>query len=173
MKVGNLQNCIRFFYIEKMSSNISELLSLYSQPIHLTHELKLCIQITRRRVNFNGDSTAKSPCWHLNSNLSPSNPDLLRFPFYLPYRIWPFLWLHSVGLHSSDHYSGGLLCSSHQQAVQNIVQTFPEPVRLERVCCPSAWLTCFCNRPRLWFLSAAPGVPKRSTIQILSKPNAA
>ena len=74
--------------------------------------------------------------------------------------------------HSSGQYSGGLLCS-RQLAVQNTVQTFPEHVRLERVCRPSAWLTCSRNGDWLWFLSAEPGVPKRSPIQVLSRPNVA
>ena len=29
---------------------------MYSQPIHLSLELILCIQVTRRKVHFNGDS---------------------------------------------------------------------------------------------------------------------
>ena len=52
---------------------------------------------------------------------------------YLPYRIWPFSWLHTVGPHSNGQYSGGPLCSSRQQAVRNTVHTFPGPVCLERV----------------------------------------
>ena len=31
---------------------------------HLTHESILCIQITRGRVDFIGDSKVRSPCWH-------------------------------------------------------------------------------------------------------------
>ena len=50
--------------------------------------------------------------------------------------IWPFSWLHTVGPHSSGQYSGGPLCSSHQQAIWNTVQTFPESVRFERVLQP-------------------------------------
>ena len=57
---------------------------------------------------------------------------------YPPCRIWPFSWLHNVRPHSSGQYSRGPLCSSRQQAVQ----TFPEPKCLERVCHPSAWLSC-------------------------------
>ena len=34
-----------------------------------THELILSIQITRGRVDCNGDSAVKSPCWHQVSNL--------------------------------------------------------------------------------------------------------
>ena len=80
---------------------------------------------------------------------------------------------HTVGPHSSGQYFWEPLCSSRRHAVRNTVKTFPEPICLERVCCPSAWLTCSCNGARLWFLSAAPGVPKWSPIQALSRPNAA
>ena len=70
---------------------------------------------------------------------------------YLPYRIqphgrapfkWPVLW--------------GPLCSSRQQAVRNTVQTFPQPVSLERVCRTSAWLTALfiSNGSKLWLRSA-------------------
>ena len=52
---------------------------MYSHPIHFKHELGLCIQITRGRVNFNGNSAEKSPCWHRVSNLRPSRPMLLNF----------------------------------------------------------------------------------------------
>ena len=36
---------------------------------------------------------------------------------HLPYRIWPFSWLHTVEPHWSGQYSGGPLCSSNQQTV--------------------------------------------------------
>ena len=85
----------------------------------------------------------------------------------------PMSYNCAVGSLIWSHYSRGSLCSSYQQAVWNTVYTFPGPVCLERVCCPSAWLTCSCYRARLWFLSAAPGVPKRSPIQALSRPNIA
>ena len=45
-----------------------------------------------------------------------------------------------VGPNSSGQCSGGPLCSDHQQAVRNTVQIFPEPVRLEKICCPSVGL---------------------------------
>ena len=50
---------------------------MYSQPVHLTHELMLCIQITRKRVDIGGDYSMKSPCWQQVLNLRPSNPDLM------------------------------------------------------------------------------------------------
>ena len=83
---------------------------------------------------------------------------------YLPYRIqphgrapfkWPVLW--------------GPLCSSRQQAVRNTVQTFPQPVSLERVCRTSAWLTCSRKGARLWFFVSSTwsfqAVSHPSTIQ--------
>ena len=75
---------------------------MYSQSIHLTHELILCIQIKRGRVHFNRDSTAKSPCWHQVLNLWPSHPDLLQSAaipslqdlaiFMAPHSRAPFKW---------------------------------------------------------------------------------
>ena len=83
-------------------SHLSHLKQMYSQSIQLTHELILCIQITRGRVHFNRDSTAKSPCWHRVLNLWPSNPDLLWFAavpslqdlaiFMAPHGRAPFKW---------------------------------------------------------------------------------
>ena len=49
--------------------HLSHVKKMYSQPINLTHELILHIQIKRERVHFNGDSTAKSPFWHRVLNL--------------------------------------------------------------------------------------------------------
>ena len=46
---------------------------MYSQ--HLTHELMLCLQITRGRVKFYGDSAVIS---HSDLNLWPSGSNLLR-----------------------------------------------------------------------------------------------
>ena len=45
---------------------------MYSQPKHLTHKLILFVQITRGRVDFNRDSTAKSPCRHEPVTFQPS-----------------------------------------------------------------------------------------------------
>ena len=56
-----------------------------------------------------------------------------------------------------------------KQAVRNTVQNIPEPLCLEGVCHPSAWLTCSRSQAQLWFLSAAPGVPKGSSIRVLSR----
>ena len=49
---------------------------------------------------------------------------------YLPYRIWPFSWLHTVGPNSSGQYSRGPLCCSRQQAVWSTFQTFPRACML-------------------------------------------
>ena len=63
--------------------------------------------------------------------------------------------------HSSGQNSGEPLCSGHHQAVQITVWAFPEPVHLERVCQPSAWLTCCRNRARLcFFVSSTWSSPK-------------
>ena len=78
---------------------------MYSQTIHLTHELKSCIQIIRRRVDFNGDSTVKVPCRRRDSNrdhptqvlsfaAAPSLQDLAIFMAphgRAPFK-WPVLW---------------------------------------------------------------------------------
>ena len=45
---------------------------MYRQQPSLKHELILCIQITKGRVDFNGDSAVKSPCWRGVVNLRPS-----------------------------------------------------------------------------------------------------
>ena len=60
-----------------------------------------------------------------------------------------------------DHFAAvtSKLCGTQQV---NTVHTAPEPVCLERVCHPSAWFKCSRNGAWLWFLSAAPKVPKRS-----------
>ena len=49
------------------------------QMYSFTNELILCIQITRRRLDINGDPAAKSLWWHQVLNLQPSTPDLLHF----------------------------------------------------------------------------------------------
>ena len=87
-------------------SHLSHAKQMYSQSIHLTHESILCIQFTRGRVLFYGDSTAKSPYWHRVLNLWPSDPELLPFAAVLslqdlatfmapcgwaPFK-WPVLW---------------------------------------------------------------------------------
>ena len=46
---------------------------MYSQPMHLSHEFILCIQITREILNFNGESAVNGPCWPQVWNLPPSD----------------------------------------------------------------------------------------------------
>ena len=60
----------------ELMSHLSHVKQMYIKSIHLTHELILCIQITRRRVDFKWDSTVKSPSWHQVLNLWSSDPDL-------------------------------------------------------------------------------------------------
>ena len=50
-------------------SLISHIKLAYSQPMHLSHEVIMCLQITRAREDFNGDSAVKSLCWHQILNL--------------------------------------------------------------------------------------------------------
>ena len=69
---------VDLLFIELMS-HLSHVKQMYSQLIHLTHELILCIQITSGRIYFNRDSPEKSPCGHQVSSICPSNPDLLQF----------------------------------------------------------------------------------------------
>ena len=45
----------------KLMLHLSLVKQMYSQTMHLTHELKLFIQITRRRVDYNIDSTVNDP----------------------------------------------------------------------------------------------------------------
>ena len=154
---------MNLLFIELMS-HLSYVKQMWSQSIHihLTYELILCIQITSRRYILIQFKKQRVLAGTEFSSLWPSDPDL----------VW-YSWLHTVRPHSSGQSSGGPLCSSHLQTVRNTVQTFPEPLRLERVCCPSAWLTCSRNGARLCFLSAAPGVCKKSPIQVLSRLNVA
>ena len=105
---------------------------MYNQTTHLTHELKFCIQITWRGVVL-----TEIPPWMILAGAKIQTmtfqPRLCALQPHLPYRNWPFSWLHTVGPHSSGQYSGGPLWSGRQQAIWNTVQTCPEPVRLERV----------------------------------------
>ena len=74
---------VDLFFIEQM----------YSQPFHLAHELIFCAQITRGWIDFNGDSTVISPEFQTCDFLT----QIFDLPPYLPRRIRPFSWLHSVG----------------------------------------------------------------------------
>ena len=100
-----------------------------------------CIQIPRERVDFNGDSAVKSPCWFWVLNLQLFNPDLLPFAPIVSYLIWPFFMAPHCWVHSSGQYSAEPLGSSCNQALRNTVQTFPEPVCPERAFRSSVWIT--------------------------------
>ena len=96
--------------------NLSHVKQMIFQTIHVTHELILCILITRKREDINRDYTVKIPCWYQVLNLLPSNPDLLCFA------VVPYL----QELHRSYpiQAAGVPLSSGHQQAVQTTVKTF-------------------------------------------------
>ena len=40
--------------------HLSHVKQMYSQPLHLAHELILCIEITQGQVDFNGDSAVNA-----------------------------------------------------------------------------------------------------------------
>ena len=69
---------VDILFIE-LKSLLSYVKQMYRQPSHLIQELILWIQITRRKIDINGDSVMKSPCWNRVSNLQPSYLDLLWF----------------------------------------------------------------------------------------------
>ena len=48
------------FWLFELMLHLSHVQQMYSLPTHLTHESKLCIQITRGREDFNGDASVKS-----------------------------------------------------------------------------------------------------------------
>ena len=136
-------------FIELMSY-LSHVKYINNYIIHFTHEL---VEITWEWADFNGDSTAKAlagtqflTCDHLTQIFC----DLQQ---YFPHRIWPYSWLQTVRPIQAASTLGCLFCSSPQQAIRNAVQTFPEPICLERVWCPCAWLTCsgFCKQ-MIWLL---------------------
>ena len=100
---------------------------MYSQPMHLTHELILCIQTTGGRVDFYGDSTVKSPCL-LGTGSKPviKVSWLILFACDLPtqiffdlqlYRIWPFSRLHTVGPHYKSYPS---IANKYETELSNI-----------------------------------------------------
>ena len=77
---------------------------------------------------------------------------------YHPYRICPF-----SRLHTGDPTQVASALGVHIAAVTRK----QSGTRLERAYHPAAWLTCSRNGAWLWFLSAVPGVPKKSAIQAL------
>ena len=87
---------------------------MYSQPIQLAHELISQEEWYILKVILPGKvlaGTESQTCDLIFCDFQP----------YLPYRILPFSWLHTVRPLSSGQYFGGLLFSSCQQAVRNTV----------------------------------------------------
>ena len=144
-------------------SHFSHVKQMYSQLVRLTQKLILFILVTRGMVDFNKDSTMKSPYRYKFWACDLLTQVFLDLQPHLPYSIWRFSWQHTVRPHSSGQYSRVPLRSSLQQAVWNTVQTFPEPVCLERVLEPICLAYMLPQRRPAMFLSAAPGVP----IQVL------
>ena len=70
--------------------HLSLVKQMYNQPIHIIHDLILCIQITRRTAYFIGDSKVKSPCWR--QVLEP-----LLFHYFRICAFWSF-GIFTVGL---------------------------------------------------------------------------
>ena len=92
-----IQSCCRVFW--KVSTSLVDLI-FFELMLHLSHvkqtctkiilqafELILGVQIAREMEDFVGDSTLKSP-----------TQIFFALQMYLPYRIWPFSWLHTVKL---------------------------------------------------------------------------
>ena len=129
------------------------------------------IVLTNHKIKgwFNRDSAMKAPCWCRDSNLDhttqvhsfAATPSLQDLAIFMAPHGWP---------HSSGQYSSGPLLSKQSARQFRLSLSL---YALKEICCPSAWLISSHNRARLWFLSAAPGVPKRYPIQVLSWPNAA
>ena len=149
---------VDLLFIELMT-NLSLVKQMYSQSKHFTHELILWIQIERGMDHFIWDSITKN--WHQVLNLWSSNPDLL----------WFAAMPSCIGPHSSGQYSGGPLCSSRHQAVWNKSRLSQSQYGLKEFGSNLLGLHAPATEPGFVFLSAAPGVPKRSPIQVLSKPN--
>ena len=49
---------VDLLFVELML-HLSHAKQMYSQPMHLSHELMLCLQTSRRRADFNGDFAMK------------------------------------------------------------------------------------------------------------------
>ena len=118
---------INLLLIEHMS-HLSFVKQIYNQPIHLTHELILCTQISRKKVDINKDSAVITLCLH--QVFESATQIFFELQPYFPEKIMLFSWLHTFGSHSSGQYSRGPLCSSHQQAVRNAVHPFPKPLKM-------------------------------------------
>ena len=80
-------------YIELMLQ-FSRVKQLDIQPTDLTHELKLCVQITRGRVDFNWCSAVLGGTEFQTCDLPTQSS--FDFQSNLPYMIWQFWWFHTV-----------------------------------------------------------------------------
>ena len=89
---------------------------MYSQTMHLTHELKLCIQMIRRRV-----SLTEIPRWRILAGAefqtATFRPRFLALQPHLPYRVLAIFMAPHGRAHSSGQCSGGPHWSDHQQVV--------------------------------------------------------
>ena len=123
------------------------------QPIHLTHAQILWIQITTERVESNGNSPMKKPRWIKVLNLQPSDHIYFVKPLYT--------FITGFGYFHGSTQSGPIQVASTmgdhlQQMPASWQSKLSRRLRaLKELCCPSAWLTCFCNRARLFSLSLA------------------
>ena len=70
---------VDLLFIELMS-HLSHVKQIYSQPIHLAHELMFCVQ----RVDFNGDSAVKSPCWPFEPVTFGPRSSLIKLAYHYP-----------------------------------------------------------------------------------------
>ena len=103
-------NLVDLLFIELML-NLSNVKQMYSQQIHLTHELILCLLITSGRVDFNGYSKALlAPSFELVT-YRPRCTLLWGCTFIIVFGI--FMAPHGQA-HSSGQYSGGPLCIDNQ-----------------------------------------------------------
>ena len=123
------------------------------QPIHLTYAQILWIQITTERVESNGNSPMKKPRWIKVLNLQPS--DHIYFVKHLYTFITGFGYFHG-STHSGPIQVASTMGDHLQQMPASWQSKLSRRLRaLKELCCPSAWLTCFCNRARLFSLSLA------------------
>ena len=61
-------------FIEPML-HLSHVKQMCCQTTSLLHEMIICIEIIRRRLDYHRDSSVKNPCWRQQLNPLPSNPD--------------------------------------------------------------------------------------------------
>ena len=74
-------------YIFEIMLHLLHVKQMYTKLTLQAHEFILGVQIAREMEDFIGDSTVKSP-----------TQIFFDLQMYLPYRIWPFSWLHTVKL---------------------------------------------------------------------------